>query len=621
MKERINACPKLYFMDTNAPVYLHTDASKYGIGAYLFQVVDGMEQPISYMSRALSKTELRWSTTDKEAYAIVYALYKFEHLLRDVEFTIRTDHKNLTYMVESRSERVNRWRDYLQRFHCNVEHIPGKDNVLADAFSRIMDLDAEVIRVLTEEVLCNGHMTVEYLYSMPDGKVRIPNDLYRAIGAVHNSSVGHLGVDKTREKLIAAEGELVKKYTNLRPYIRQFIKQCPCCQKMSTLRIPIHTHKYTLAAYAPMYRVSIDTINLDEADIYGNKYIIVAIDCFSRWIELYAVPDLTAVSAAQAIIQWCGTFGVPNEIHSDLGTQYINQVVEEMEQLMGFTHTFNISPHSKEENGLVERANKEVMRHLRSYIFDKNIVSDWSINLPFVKRIVNSSRHEAIGCSPADIVFGKSINLDWNIIIPRGERDVNITTSEYMDKKLAVQDAIIEQAARIQRERDDRHMMLQNTSLTEYKTGSYVLLCYPDTQQRPGPPSKLMTNIRGPMKVVKQLRQGNYTLEDLTTGKETRAHVSRMVPFYYDDRYIDPRLVANKDRHLHELEEVLKHAGERAQPKSLRFLARWQKQNGVRPRDTWEDYTTIKNTEALHRYLLKHKMKSLIPAVYKKDYV
>ena len=390
---------------------------------------------------------------------------------------------------------------------------------------------------------------------------------------------------------------------------------------MSTIRIPIHTHKYTLAAYAPMYRVSIDTINLDEADIYGNKYIIVIIDCFSRWIELYAVPDLTAVSAAQAIIQWCGTFGVPNEIHSDLGTQYVNQIVGEMEQLMGFTHTFNISPHSKEENGLVERANKEVMRHLRSYIFDKNIISDWSINLPFVKRIVNSSRHESIGCSPADIIFGKSINLDWNIILPREDRTVDLTTSEYMDKKLKVQDAITAQAARIQKERDDIHMQLQNTSLTEFRSGSYVLLRYPDTQQRPGPPSKLMTNIRGPMKVVRALRQGNYILEDLTTGKETRAHISRMVPFYYDDRFIDPRQVANKDRQLSDLETVLKHDGDRTNPRSLRFQVRWQKLNGVRPRDTWEDFSVVKNAAVVHEYLIKHKMKSLIPAVYRKDYV
>ena len=168
MKERINACPKLYFIDTNAPIYLHTDTLKYGIGAYLFQVVDGKDQPISYMS-TLSKTKLRWSTTDKEAYAIVYALYKFELLLRDVKFTIHTDHNNLTYMLERRSERVNRWQDYLQRFHCNVEHIPGKDNVLADAFSRILDLDAETIQLLTEVVPCEGRLTNDYLYSILDG--------------------------------------------------------------------------------------------------------------------------------------------------------------------------------------------------------------------------------------------------------------------------------------------------------------------------------------------------------------------------------------------------------------------------------------------------------------------
>ena len=191
MKGKINSCPKLYFLDTQAPIYLHTDASKYGIGAYLFQTVDGKEQPISYMSKALSKTELRWSTTDKEAYAIVYALYKFKHLLRDVKFTIRTDHKNLTYMVESRSERVNRWRDYLQQFDCDVEHIPGVDNVLADAFSRLLDVDEETLLFLRDEYDYTGDIATEYLYNLPDDKLQIPAKLYRQLSQVHNTYVGH----------------------------------------------------------------------------------------------------------------------------------------------------------------------------------------------------------------------------------------------------------------------------------------------------------------------------------------------------------------------------------------------------------------------------------------------
>ena len=70
-------------MDDNALVFLHTDASDYGIGAYLFQIIDGLEQPIAFMSKTLSAEEIKWSTIEKECYAIVYSLRKFEYLLRD----------------------------------------------------------------------------------------------------------------------------------------------------------------------------------------------------------------------------------------------------------------------------------------------------------------------------------------------------------------------------------------------------------------------------------------------------------------------------------------------------------------------------------------------------------
>ena len=66
------------------------------------------------MSKSLKTAELKWSTIDKEMYAIVYALFKFDHLLRDIKFTLQTDHKNLTYLVDSRSPRVQRWRSEIQ---------------------------------------------------------------------------------------------------------------------------------------------------------------------------------------------------------------------------------------------------------------------------------------------------------------------------------------------------------------------------------------------------------------------------------------------------------------------------------------------------------------------------
>ena len=116
----INVCPTLSFMDPVAPVFLHTDACDYGIGAYLFQLIDDKEVPIAFMSRALSARECRWSTPEKECYAIYYSLIKFEYLLRDIYFVIRTDHRNLTYLNNSANEKVNRWKLKIQHYNFDI---------------------------------------------------------------------------------------------------------------------------------------------------------------------------------------------------------------------------------------------------------------------------------------------------------------------------------------------------------------------------------------------------------------------------------------------------------------------------------------------------------------------
>lgn len=56
----------------HAPIGLQTDASDYGVGGYLFQTVDGKENPVAFVSKSLSKTQLRWARIQKEAYAIYY---------------------------------------------------------------------------------------------------------------------------------------------------------------------------------------------------------------------------------------------------------------------------------------------------------------------------------------------------------------------------------------------------------------------------------------------------------------------------------------------------------------------------------------------------------------------
>ncbi len=72
IRDEIGNCPSLFFVDENAPIIVMTDASDYGIGAYIYQMIDNKEKPIVFMSKALHGAELNWSTIEKEAYAIYY---------------------------------------------------------------------------------------------------------------------------------------------------------------------------------------------------------------------------------------------------------------------------------------------------------------------------------------------------------------------------------------------------------------------------------------------------------------------------------------------------------------------------------------------------------------------
>jgi hypothetical protein len=98
IKDAVINCPKFTWLVPGHPVFVHTDASDFGIGAYLFQVIDGKETPIGFISKTLNSTERKWATVEKEAYAIFYALTKWEHYLRDIRFILKTDHYNLTYI-------------------------------------------------------------------------------------------------------------------------------------------------------------------------------------------------------------------------------------------------------------------------------------------------------------------------------------------------------------------------------------------------------------------------------------------------------------------------------------------------------------------------------------------
>ena len=120
---------------------------------------------------------------------------------------------------------------------------------------------------------------------------------------------------------------------------------------------------------------------LKKADDNDNGYnnIITIIDTFSRLVELVATKDTTAITAGNAIVGWIGRYGIPSQIVSDNGTQYDNELIKTICTIMAIDQSL-IQAYSNQENGIVERSNKEVGRHLVAIIHDIKCLTDASIS-------------------------------------------------------------------------------------------------------------------------------------------------------------------------------------------------------------------------------------------------
>ena len=142
------------------------------------------------------------------------------------------------------------------------------------------------------------------------------------------------------------------------------------------LKIPIFTHRYTLASYSPMERLAIDSIGPLPKSDEGYTHILTVVDCFTRWIELYPIKDVTADLAIKALLKHFGTFGQPSQIIHDNGSQFANEKFTQLMLLAGIEQ-IPILPYSSEENGIVERMHQEILKHLRGIIYDKNVIDNW----------------------------------------------------------------------------------------------------------------------------------------------------------------------------------------------------------------------------------------------------
>ena len=170
----------LQFPDPTLSDYLQTDISDHAIGAVLYQRNEGAIKIIACGSRTLRGAELAYYTTEKELLALIWALQKYHSFLWGATIIHRTDHMALTFLRSCKliSKRLTRWIIAIQDYRIQMEHYPGKENIIADAISR------QTTRTTSNDANREGSVVLNHMARKPNKSIK--NNLLRLVESQEN---------------------------------------------------------------------------------------------------------------------------------------------------------------------------------------------------------------------------------------------------------------------------------------------------------------------------------------------------------------------------------------------------------------------------------------------------
>lgn len=464
----------LTYFNPKLPIIVTCDASDKGIGATLSHVMpDKTERVVVYISRTYSKFEQNYSTVHKESLACYFAIQKLQEYLYGHKFVLRTDQKALISLFGKNREisqtyanRIKRYALYLSNFDFTIEHIPGKNNVIADFLSRHpiacekedlihheepsfekiyfsnvhIPIDRNQLKAETQkdDILCQ---VIKYTQSAWPHKVDdrfrpyfnrkldlevsdsclffgeravIPTSMQHNILMELHS--GHDGIVRTKS--------LARSYIwfpNMDKRIEELCKSCQSCQKFRNE--PPKSVANWPEANTPFHTVHVDFFTLN------NLQFLVIIDTYTKWPEVYVMKNITSEKTVANLRDCFARFGLPYCLVSDNAP---NLVSEEMETFLfnnGIKH-MTIAPYNPQSNGLAENMVKTLKSKLKTAIADpKNLNTQISILLARLLLAYRTTPHSTTKKSPAELMFNRKLKMRLGWLVKNVNSDLERKSS------------------------------------------------------------------------------------------------------------------------------------------------------------------------------------------------
>ncbi len=557
---------------------LYVDASLVGIGAVLMQDT----KVIAMVSKALNSAQRNYSATKREMNAVVWSLMKFERLLSCVRFVLHTDHQALTFLLTQRhvSPMMYRWIELVCSFDFVVKHVPGKENVIADALSRqyekwkVGKTYAADLAGVSEVVAALHDSPEERALLAERGLSRVEaSEREKIIEEVHG--LGHFGIDKVMGTLLESRKLW---WPTMRRDVTMALKNCEPCQRFNVIEIGYHPAR-AVDANEPFSVLAMDlSCSVPEATT-GEKYLLVLTCLFTRFVILRSLQTKSEDEVARVLVQVFADYGLPKAIQSDNGKEFVNGVMTEITRQFGIPHRL-VTEYSHQANGGVERTIRTVMSSIKKAI-GGNLL-EWPKFVAFAQMSINAALNCSTNSTPYALMFGRKFNWDGDRLeeITSTDEGLNLWKEKQKDLAKIVYPSVAEksqQQKKLTNERRDKRKRIVNA----LDVGTVV---YARNVNRA---SKWEPLYEGPLVVVGQDDRGAYALR----GAEDKL---------YDRHFAMDQLKVVRGIKFKEQFVVEKILDDRMTARGKEYLVKWK--NYDDDQNTWEPLAMFLDWKIINMY-------------------